>query len=266
MSLYRTNILLFFLIVQIIVIFNSNVVFSTNDKFLIVAESFIPFEFVENGIIKGIDIDLIHEIFISLDLKYEVQILPWARAWKMMEFGYADSSLSTSIKPKRKKYVFYPKEDMWLSEYVFFVKKEKYQKNFNGFEDAIKNKLMIGIIRGNSYHKSFWKAFPNQLDGSLNPQLEAVKNVDLNFKKLLYNRIDLYIIDKTIGLYTLRKMGLSKNITYYKNVIFTKGYPMAFSKKSKFQNIRQIIQQYDNKLKLLKNNGTYDQIMNKWLH
>jgi len=263
-KLYYSKILFYFLIFIFTIFVELN--FSNNKKFIIVCESFIPFEFEQDGIVKGIDIDIIDKIFKDLNIKYKVDILPWARAWKMIEHGCADASLSTSRKSKRMPYVFYPKEDMWTSEYVFFCKKKFYNNKFNGYEFAQKNKLMIGIIRGNSYHDSFWQAFPNKKNGSLNEQLEEVKDVNLNFLKLLNERIDLYIIDKTIGLYTIKEMGISNEITYYKNILFSKGYPIAFSKKSKFSNINQLIKDFDKQIKIIKNNGTYDQIMDKWLN
>jgi len=151
-------------------------------------------------------------------------------------------------------YLYYPKEDMWKSEYVFFVQKDKKKLVFNGYADA--KGLTVGIIRENSYHESFWKANLKTL--------EAV-DAEMNFKRLGKGHIDLFPIDKTIGRYTLGLLGLKEKITYYDYVIFSKGYPMPFARKSKHPDIKQIADRFEQELIKMKASGEYDKIVDKWL-
>jgi polar amino acid transport system substrate-binding protein len=253
------------LFIMVLVAFFATSSYGQDRKILIVGEDWLPFEFLEENVAKGIDVDLATVIFKNLNVQFEVKILPWARAWKMIEDGDADACLSTSRKPEREPYLYYPNENMWVSEYVFFVRKDKFQEKFNGYQDAKAQNLKIGVVRGNSYNSDFWAAFPNVSDGVLNPQLEEVKDPDLNFKKLIKGRIDLYIIDKTIGRYTLSKVEFSDTITYYPKPLFSKGYPMAFAKKSSYPNIKELVDKFDAELLKLKQSGEYDLIMEKWL-
>ena len=73
---------------------------ATERKLLIVAESFPPFEFVASGQIVGKDIDVISDIFKKMNIDFEIWILPWNRAWRMIKQGEADAVLSTSRKEK----------------------------------------------------------------------------------------------------------------------------------------------------------------------
>ncbi|MCP4162179.1 MAG: amino acid ABC transporter substrate-binding protein [Deltaproteobacteria bacterium] len=93
-------------------------------KLLIVAESWPPFEFVKGGEAVGIDVDIVKAIFSKMNIEFEIEFYPWKRAWFMVEKGQADAVFSTSRKEFRKPYLYYPKEDMWESNYVFFKNKD----------------------------------------------------------------------------------------------------------------------------------------------
>lgn len=246
------------------------VILSTADAFagrklLVVAEEFAPFEFEKDGKVVGVDVDIATKIFNEMNIDFEVKILPWKRAWKRIESGKADAVFSTSRKEKRKEFLYYPKEDMWVSEYVFFTQGNMNQPVKIGYEDALNNKSKIGVIAGNSYHDSFWKAFPNKPDGSLNAMLDAATNVDLNLKKLSKKRTDLYIVDKIVGSYMVQINNLQDKITFSNTVLFSKGYPMPFAKKSSYPGIEDIAKTFEEKLVEIKKNGEYQKIIDKWI-
>lgn len=238
----------------------SGVCVADEGKILVIGEEFPPFEFERNGEPMGIDVDIVRYIFNKMNIKCEVKLYPWMRAWKMIEKGDADAVFSTSRKEKRMPYLFYPKEDMWTSEYLFFVRKDKKKPSFNGYADA--KGLNVGIIRGNSYHESFWKA-----DLTTKPAVDA----ETNFRRLFKGYIDLFPIDKTIGLYTMGLLQKKDNvpykaeITYYDHTLFSKGYPMPFARKSANPKIKEIADQFEQELIKIKANGVYDEIVNKWL-
>ena len=242
---------------------------------VVVGEEFAPFEFIDKGKVVGIDVDIATHIFKEMGIPVKFRILPWKRAWQKVETGEADAVFSTSRKQKREAYLWYPKEDMWVSEFVFFTKTDKKQSGFKGYETAIKNRSKVGIISGNSYHSSFWKAFP-YTDGStsfqgekskmLNKQLDGVSNLKKNLRKLAAGgRIDLFPADKVFGAYTSKMLGLQNKISYYDTVLYSKPYPMPFVKNSSFPNIKNVADEFDLKLQKLKKSGKYQAFFDKWL-
>lgn len=244
-------------------------------KLRVVGESFPPFEFVKDGKVVGIDIDIAKHIFSKMNIPVEFQIQPWKRAWSNVEKGKVDAVLTTSRKAYRKAFVWFPKEDMWKSEFVFFVNKKNVKAGFSGYKSAVRQKSKIGIISGNSYHSNFWEAFPYK-DGStrfqekfsktqLNAQLESISKAELNLKKLGKNRIDLTIMDKIVGTYSAKLLGLQNQITYYDHTLFSKGYPMPFVKNSSYPNLKEIAKQFEQELKKLKKTKKYQAILDKWL-
>lgn len=243
-------------------------------KLLVVGEEFPPFEFVQKGEVVGIDIDIANHIFNKLNIPVEFKIYPWKRAWFMVEKGRADAVLTTSRKAKREPYVWYPEENMWVSEFVFFVHKDNQKPDFKGYQTAIDQKLRVGIIRGNSYHPSFWEAFPypdgsttfqGDMETALNPQLDPAKDLKINLKKLAAKRMDLFPADKVYGTYTAKLLGLQDKLTYYNIVLYSKPYPMPFVKQSTYPDIENIAKRYEAELKTMKANGEYQTFFDKWL-
>ncbi|MCG7497998.1 transporter substrate-binding domain-containing protein [Vibrio sp. Of7-15] len=243
---------------------------------IVVGEEFPPFEFIENDKVVGIDIDIASHIFDKIGIPVEFHILPWKRAWYMVKTGQADAVLSTSRKDSREPYLWYPEQSMWASEFVFFTHKKQVLPAFEGYSTILEKNLKVGIIQGNSYHSNFWQAFPYQ-DGStyfqgdsslipLHSQLYASSSLKMNMKLLsVQGRIDVYPADKTVGLYTIKQMNLQDSITYYDSVLFSKSYPMPFSKASKYPGIKYIADKFDRELKILKESGEYQKIINKWI-
>ncbi|MDE1461166.1 substrate-binding periplasmic protein [Spartinivicinus poritis] len=247
---------------------------SAQQEFLIVGEEWPPFEFKDGEEVVGIDVDIVTHIFKEMNIPVTFKMLPWKRAWSMVEEGKADAVFSTSFKEKRVPYLIYPKEHMWMSEFVFFNNAANRLSQFEGYKTVVEKDLKVGIINGNSYHPSFWQAFPYQ-DGSteynedkisqLNKQLKGAVDIKVNFKKLASNRIDVFAADKVIGQFTAKLLGLNKKISFYDVALYSKPYPMPFVKKSKYPNIEKVAMEFEKRLKALKTSGQYQVIMDKWL-
>lgn len=251
-----------------IIFFTAFKVEASTRPLLIIGEAHPPYEMLsKDGDVVGIDIDIAKHIFSKLGIKSEFLIIPWQRAQKMLENGDADAALSVSRNKERDNYLFFPKENMWLSEFVFFTRSDNKQAVEVGYQQAKSLALKIGIIAGNSYHHSFWQAFPykDKAQTQLNKQLASGLNIALNFKKLHKRRFDLFPIDRKSGHYQVRKLGFENTITSYDNVLFSKGYPMAFAKNSPYPELKLIASKFDDELRKMKQDGRYNEIVNKWL-
>lgn len=245
-------------------------------KLIVVGEEFAPFEFVKDGEVVGVDIDIATHIFQKLDIPIVFRIMPWKRAWQMVESGEADAVLTTSRKITREPYLWYPKESMWVSEFVFFVNKDRVIADFNGYETIKKYGLGIGVINGNSYHNSFWEAFPYQ-DGSttfqgenstakLHPQIFKAHNAVTNLYLLAAKkRTDVFLIDRIIGKYTAKLLGLENQLSHYEPAVYTKPYFMPFVKKSTYPAIKTIANKFDEELRQLKESGEYKRFLDRWI-
>lgn len=258
------------LFLSILVMVSFSTFVYAGDTIIIAGEEQPPFIFQENNVITGIDVDVAAAIFEKLGVKYSVQLLPWLRCWNNLVTGEVDVGVAVSKKAEREEFVYYPENFVWESKFVFFTNKVTKDKFvINSYEDIKKNNLRIGIINGNSYNDGFWQAFPfKDKDKKVyNDSLEPVNNIELNLKKLENNRINIYPADKTVGLYTIKKLGLK--LTYYDYVPFSKPYPNVFSKASKFKsdkykNITEVMKAYDAELANFKKTQQYKDIFKKY--
>ncbi len=249
--LYRLS---FFAVLLGAIILVSSMSFSRDhSKLLIVGDQSKPFEFTKDGKAVGFDIDLTKAILDKLGVPFEVQLVPWKRAWHMIETGKADASLTTSRKDKRKPYVWYPDTNMWVSEYVYFVRKGE-KGEFKGYQTAAGKS--VGIISGYSYSKEFWAA---------KLKTEAVTTLSQNFKELKAGRLDFVITDKVVGSFTAKEMGMLEAFDIYQTPLFSKGYPMAFSKKSGYPGLEDLMKKFFSELETMKKNGQYQKMLDKWI-
>ena len=257
----------FFLIILFVSFSVTQITYAKDRKLILVAEEFPPFEFMskEENKVVGIEVDLASYILNQLKVDFEIKFYPWKRAWKMIEKGSADAVLSVSFKEKRVPFLYYPEEEIWSSSYVFFTNvKNKKTKTYT-YKDAQKSSARVGITNGYSYNADFWKAFPYGENKSYNYLLQPATSINDSLKKLGKNRIDVFIIDKIVGQFTVNKLHLSDKIVKYDNVLFSKKYYLPFSKKSNYPGLKKLVGRFSDELKKMKANGKYHEIMDKWL-
>jgi polar amino acid transport system substrate-binding protein len=235
---------------------------------LFVCEEWKPFEYMEDNKVKGIDAEIIDVIMKRLCIPYEIKIYPWSRAWMMAQKGKADAIISISYKPSREPILYYTQEQrefsetgkiptdyLWKSEYVFFVKKSNVDKiNFNSYKQLVNDGYIIGKNKDYSYDNKFT---------SINFNNKLYHNTDEGLLALASGDIDLYPMDKHVGLETLHSLGLSDSITYLPKILFSKPYLIPFCKKSNYPDLENIMIAFYKELNLMRKSGEYKRIHKK---
>jgi hypothetical protein len=180
---------------------------------------------MEGDKIVGIDAIVVDHIMKRLGIPYQISIYPWSRAWMMAEKGKADAVLSISYKNSREDVLYFtddqrknaetgvmPADYLWLSEYVFFVMKKTASKyRFNSYEQLKKDGVRIGKNRDYTYDAAFLAA---KLEG---PEYSSIET---GMRGLVAGEIELYPIDKTVGMAALQRLGLIDSITWLPKPLF----------------------------------------------
>ena len=244
-------------------------------ELLVLSHPFPPWQFFneQTGEVDGINVDIVKYLFGKMKIPVKFVEQPWSIAWNTIKKGQAEAIMSASRKAPREPYLWYPKQDLWISEYVFFVKNTKKQPLLGSYADMQKLQAKIGIVNGYSYHQSFWSVFPYQNgetryvpdNRDYHPQLYGVRTPKLLFKMIEFGRMDVVINDKSIGLYLINSMGLQDSIGYYDHILFSKGYPMPFAKKSAYPGLKAIAERFEQLLAESKRDGSYQKIVADWL-
>ena len=181
-----------------------------------------------------------------------LEFLPWKRALKLIKIGNADVLIGANYTKERTQYFSYPNY-FWKNTGVFFVRKNHQFHHYQKTKDLCFNKL--GIYAGSHYIKKFekLKCF----------DIQPVATIEQNIKKLLNNRIDIFIDSKESVLFYLNKaFPNQKNeiVALSPNFITSPTY-IIFSKKLK--NHQKIQADFDLMIKRMQADGTYSNILKK---
>lgn len=216
----------------------------------------------EEGKLTGATVELIQEAARRLEIEVSTKIFPWKRALYLAEKGANYSICCAGRTEERLKYLYFPSVSITSEENVFFIKKGikiNFDENLKDF-----SKINLGIISGYVY-ASIQDAIENGRFKSVQP----VTTIDQNLKKLLAERIDVFIGNKLVVIYNLKKLGMYDKVEIVKKpggnedwIIDDWPVYWAFSKKglqdpSYMEKVSQVIQE-------MKADGTYKNILSKY--
>ena len=163
----------------------------------------------------------------GVDVKFSY--FPWKRSSTMVEEGASDASFPWNRTDAREAIYIYHKVPVLADDGVYFHLKGK---PF-GYKD-------LGI------------------------PADAAPSEEMNFKKMLAGRIDVYQTSKTVGWATINKHFTpeeAKQFTTHPKNVAVDDYFVIFSKKN--PNSKALADKLDSGMKKLKASGAYDKIMSQ---
>lgn len=265
-------------IILFLCLLTSLAVFSKERPLIILSHDRPPFHFKNSaGDVVGICVDITNVIFKEMGIKHKIVDLKWARVWQSIVDGSGEAAFSASRQEARKPYLYYPNTDMWRSDFVFFVHKDNINIAPNGSFSEIKaSQKKIALWKGASYNSQFWQNFPYK-DGTTvyspekasdefyNDQFYIISSPDQAFKMVAKKRITFTLEDRVTGLRLIKENKLDNLVVPYKEPVFSKGYPMPFIKNSDYPRLKQIAQEFEQRLIAMIHDGRYQKILDRWL-
>jgi len=232
---------------------------------IFVAEEWAPFESIRDGFPAGIDVEVVDTIMKRLALPYEIRLYPWSRAWMMAEKGKADVVLSISYKSTREDVLYFtpeqrafpdtgvlPPDYLWMSEYVFFLMRSRYDElRFDSYQQLREDKRRIGTNKDYSYSPEFLAA---------NLSFREYPDTETGMRALINGEIDLYPMDKTVGMAVLQDLGFDEIVTHIPESLFSKPYLAPFVRPSDMPGNEAIMRAFNAELRLMRETGEYDEI------
>ncbi|MEM2131456.1 MAG: transporter substrate-binding domain-containing protein, partial [Candidatus Woesearchaeota archaeon] len=198
---------------------------------------------------KGFFTELTKEAFKRQNYNIDVKIMSWTEAYNSAKNGLYDGIIHFGYTEEMENYFAYS-DEMPPTEFVFCTLPNYNISEFTGLE-SLKN-FKIGSVKDYGYPEEFKKANLTKIESVFD-----FENID----KLLKGEVDLIIIDKA-------------QFQYYKNNFYSnsKIYCLSPSLKSipahviitkKLPNYLKIIYDFNEGLKKIKYDGTYDKILKK---
>jgi polar amino acid transport system substrate-binding protein len=209
--------------------------------------NFPPFEYVDkNGVFKGFNVDLIRAIAIEMGLDVEVKLEPWFKT--MVNLNSNKIHAIEGMKYSEDRNLSYDFSNPYLrSSQIMFVNVDNtyivHLQDLRGQRVAIqKNDIAIDL-----------------LNGIENVNIIEFENQERALKALITKEVDVYIGNRLTGLYNIQKSNYRKYIKMVGEEIDPKNYCIAVKKGNK-----EIISIFNEGLRRIKLNGTYDKIYKKW--
>lgn len=202
----------------------------------------------------GFLIEVTKEAFKRVGYDVKISYLPWARALANVMDGTDEALLGVYYNDERAAKMQYS-ELIGKSDIVFF-KMASTHITYNKLEDL--KPYTIGTIINTSLTPEF--------DNSAYIKKEAVPDYIANIKKLIAGRIPLFVDKKYVVLNTIKKQfpEYYEKIDYLPKPLTEGRYYNAFSKK--ITGYEQKVSDFNNGLKMIIKDGTFDKIMDKGLH
>ena len=216
----------------------------------LMTEDYPPYNYANaNGVPAGLVVDVVTEIIKETGDKNNIKLLPWARSYRDIQTKN-DKVLFSMTRTPAREHLFKWVGPVATNTLVLFAKKGTNIK-VSSLDDVKKLNYSIGTYLGDIGELLLKE------NGFTN--LQPVPDDILNIKKLLKNRINLWIVGEISGIYKAKKLNnahkqLEKVLEVKKTEFF-----IAFSKTTS----DNIINQWQNELDKLKKNGTYKTIMDK---
>lgn len=211
---------------RISIVFIAAVVFFVEplsaSHFKFVSANFPPFVYAEsNGVVKGWVVSRINKVMAMLGHSFEIEIHPWPRSLRMIAVGKADGILGACKTSEGDLCLDYSNLALFSMKIALYVLKDS-PLAFDGDLLKLKDKH-IGVVSTISYGDRF-ERLRDQL------KIYRVNRLDLNFKKLKRNRVDLVVADVQMAEYVIEKLGMGSDFRPLKPLIQTVNGFIAFSK------------------------------------
>lgn len=139
----------------------------------------------------GITQKLLDAIFRRLDLKYEIQLVPFARAIKSAQAGKSDGLPLLMKNEERVQFLLFT-DPILENKEVFYFSTEK-TPHFQWTDYTDLKGLTIGLVNGYTYGEHFLAAI-KQYD----LEILYAKDTTENLRRLIAGRVDLTLEDESI--------------------------------------------------------------------
>jgi len=241
------NYIHFFTLMNIL-IFLSSPIFA--GELNIMTENLPPFNFEENGALKGISADILKTIMNKSGQKMnEIKVYPWARAYDTIQKD-PDTVLFSVARTAERESLF-----KWVGPVYKLVIGAIGKKGtaVNGVADL--NKYKIGTVRDGA---------PEQLlikEGIDATKLDRTGDPNSNIKKLEAGRIDLFVFNVPTAKYLMKNQGVDGKQFDVVYVLKEAELYIAFNKSVDDALIAKLQKELD----ALKASGEYDKIVAKYL-
>lgn len=224
-------------------------------------EPFPPYQYMdEQGVLTGLDIDLLRAVAMQANCKINFQKTPWKRGLALIQKGEIDVAGGASKTKERSQYAHYSDPYRFETMSVYIRNSEYLKQPFSNLEELALSSIHLGIVIGYSYGAEFFKLRQKK---AFKGRITEVLTDSQNIHKLSIGRVDAILVEQFVGKKLMAQGINSKDIKTHPLKIETGGIYFLFSKKSVS---KKQVAKFNLALKHIKDSGKYHSISNHYLN
>lgn len=229
----------------------------TAAPFKVYTSDYPPYSFVEDGVQKGMAIDLLKEVFVRMNVPLSIEFVPFTRAVKLFERGEVDGIFPFSRRDDRLRYTLFPKEPLITDSHVLYVRADS-NIQFNGNLAELE-----GYSFGRQRDAFNGQVFAGAVEKGIIRNLHEAKDQRHVVLMLVASRFDIAVGPSKVVQYFAKETGNLKNIKELKPAL---GNPLpAFLGFSKHREHTELSVRFDRTLLNMRRDGSYQRIIDPYL-
>jgi len=223
-------------------------------EYQLVTLDYPPYEFEENGKVKGLATEIVREVFRRMGDDVKITVYPWKRSLELVKNGSADAVFTIYHTPEREDFLDYSAEVLVQQKTAFFVlnnSKIKYDRKLDDLKQE-----SFGVVLGVNYGEKFG-LFTEKNQHKIASYYDGFSNM-----RGLLTGMHTITVSNVLGATTiLKSMNKESQVKMLEPVLQDVASYLAFSKAAKLKTVRD---KFDKTLKQMKADGTYKKIINKY--
>jgi len=212
--------------------------------------------------LTGSTVELVQDVARRLNRTVSFTLVPWKRALALVERGKVDAICCAGVSEERATFLHFPELHITSEENVLFVKKGSAIQIDNIYSNVSSIKLgaMLGYIYGPMQEKIDNKQFRSVFHSP---------NYNSALRMLVAGRTDVFVGERLVVAYNAKLLGVRNEIEIMKvqnKEVVVSSWPvfLAFSKKRMSDPF--YMDKVSHAVRGMKMDGTYERIINKYVH
>ncbi|GAB7023910.1 substrate-binding periplasmic protein [Salidesulfovibrio brasiliensis] len=217
----------------------------------VVTLSYPPYEYMEDGEVKGVATRIVREVFRRMDVEIEIELMPWVDALEAVRTGKADAIYTAFKTPERERYLLYPSTELIGQTTSLFVHKGS-DIDYSGQLKPLGN-YTFAVVHGVSYGSFFDSAVK---EGHVRRLVRSVNGTE-SVKRFLDGEADILVSNWLEARTILRTLGRENEAEVLTPPLQNILSYLAFSSKS---DRLQLLGEFERNLRQIRMDGTYGRL------
>lgn len=235
-------------VLSLSIIFFASASASAPYELTIVSDVWPPFVMDDNEY-PGVDVEVMLAVFSRMNVNVRFELYPWQRAVTMATSGEADGVLDIFITPDRLSRLIFPETPISKTSTALFCMQCDPRKTVT--EEEMRTRSLI-VNRGYKY---------SILGNDPEIAKTAVDNFEQGFTMLRMGRADYYLVNRQVGLYALKQMGIDDIFALDQRIEDPSEVYLAFARRPELVDIAS---RFGRELKVFLQSDEYGSILMKY--